>query len=87
MGLLTTLLTLPVSGPVNGARWVIDQLITAAEAELYDERRVLEQLRLLADQVEEGEVSEEEHGAAEAVLLERLLEARRRHAESPQELP
>ncbi|MDP8969450.1 MAG: gas vesicle protein GvpG [Actinomycetota bacterium] len=85
MGLITSLLTLPVSGPVKGARWVIDQLIAAAEAELYDERRILEQLRLLADQVEAGQISEEEHRAAEAVLLERLAEARRR-AESPREL-
>ncbi|HWB70800.1 MAG TPA: gas vesicle protein GvpG [Egibacteraceae bacterium] len=87
MGLLRALLTLPVSGPVRVAWWVIDQVVAAAEAELYDEGRILEQLRLLADQVEAGEIDEEQHAAAEALLLERLVEARSRHAESTAELP
>jgi hypothetical protein len=78
MGLLTNLLTLPVTGPVRAGWWVLERIVEQAEAELYDEGRILAELRALAAAVDDGSLSEEEHAAAEAVLLERLLEARAR---------
>lgn len=77
MGLLS-LLTWPVTGPARGGWWVLQQIVDTAEAELYDEGRIVAELRRLATEVEAGNLSEEEHAAAEEVLLERLMEARAR---------
>lgn len=77
MGLLS-LLTLPVTGPVRGGAWVLGQIVETARAEVYDEGRIVAELRALAAEVEAGRISEDEHAAAEEILLERLLEARAR---------
>jgi hypothetical protein len=77
MGLLS-LLTFPVTGPARGGWWVLEQIVEAAEAELYDEGRIVAELRALTAEVEAGRISEEEHAAAEEVLLARLMEARGR---------
>lgn len=76
MGLLTGLLSLPVTGPVKAGWWVVEQVIGTAEADLYDEDRIMRQIRALAAEVDAGRLSEEEHALAEAALLERLMEAR-----------
>jgi hypothetical protein len=81
MGLLTNLLTLPVTGPVRAGWWVLERIVENAEAELYDEGRILAELRALAAAVDEGHLTEEEHAAAETVLLERLVEARARRSD------
>jgi hypothetical protein len=85
MGLLTNLLTLPVTGPVRAGWWVLERIVENAEAELYDENRILAELRNLASAVEEGHLTEEEHAAAETALLERLMEARARRTD--EEMP
>ncbi|MBW3619316.1 MAG: gas vesicle protein GvpG [Actinobacteria bacterium] len=77
MGLLR-LLTLPITGPPRLGWWIIEQVVGAAEAELYDEDRIVAALRRLTAEVEEGRISEEEHAAAEGVLLARLAESRAR---------
>ncbi len=77
MGLLT-LITWPVTGPARGGWWALQQVVGAAEAELYDEGKIVAELRALTTEVEEGRISEEEHAAAEEILLERLMEARAR---------
>ncbi len=56
-----------------------------AEAELYDESVVHEQLLLLQLQLEEGELSEEEYTEREAVLMERLREIRAYHEQRARE--
>lgn len=76
MGLLGNLITLPVSGPLKAGWWVMEQVIAAAEAELYDEDRIIAEIRALAADLDEGRITEEEHAAAEEILLERLMEAR-----------
>ncbi|QBI18687.1 gas vesicle protein [Egibacter rhizosphaerae] len=86
MGLIGSLLTLPVTGPARAGFWVVDQVVAAAEAELYDEGRIVAELRALAAEADAGRITEEEHAAAEEVLLERLMEARARRAHS-QETP
>jgi hypothetical protein len=78
MGLLTTLLTLPVTGPVKAGLWAVMQVAAEAERRYYDEgaiRRDLEELQRMAD---EGELSEEEYIRMEDALVERLIEARAR---------
>lgn len=80
--LLGQLVTLPVSGPLKGVRWVTQQVADAAEAELYDEQRIMSELRDLARRYERGELGEAEHDALESALLDRLAEARRRAAQN-----
>lgn len=76
MGLIGKLLAAPLVGPAVLGPWLLDQVIAAAEAELYDPDRIVLHLRELAREFEEGRLTEDEHAAAEAVLLERLMEAR-----------
>jgi hypothetical protein len=84
MGLLSVL-TWPVTGPVKGGWWVLQQIAHAAEEELYDEGKIVAELRALTADVEAGRISEEEHAAAEEVLLERLMEARAWRAQQNEE--
>lgn len=81
MGLLTRLLTLPVSGPL----WVMEKVVEEAERAYYDEGAIRAQLTQLEVAYEAGELSEEELEEAEDILLERLREARARRGEDPQQ--
>ena len=72
MGLLTSLLTLPVAGPIKGALWVMRQVHEAAEAEFYDPGAIKRALVALERQLDAGEIDEETFEQAEALLLDRL---------------
>ncbi len=76
MGILTKLLLLPVTGPIDGTLWIADKLMEKAEGEIYDEGKVRAQLMELELHLDLGEISEEEYMAAEEFLLERLREIR-----------
>jgi Gas vesicle protein G len=75
MGLITGLLTLPLA-PVRGTVWLAERIQEQAEAELYDEDSIRDQLMELEALNEAGEIDDEERAAAEDVLLERLVAAR-----------
>lgn len=75
MGLITGLLTLPLA-PVRGTVWLAERIQEQAEAELYDEDSIREQLMELEALNEAGVIDDEERAAAEDVLLERLVAAR-----------
>lgn len=83
--MIRQLLTLPITGPMRAGWWVVEQIINSAEAELYDEDRLIEQLRDLHARADAGDLTEEQHAAAESVVLERLLEARARRSDATQE--
>jgi hypothetical protein len=76
VGLLTTLLTFPVSGPVLGTKWVLERVVEEAWREVYDERSIMQKLAELAMLADMGELAPEEHLELEAALLERLAAAR-----------
>ncbi|MDQ3850449.1 MAG: gas vesicle protein GvpG [Actinomycetota bacterium] len=80
MGLLTTLVTLPLA-PVRGAAWVAQQVAEEADRQMFDETRIRGQLLELELDHEEGRISEEERAALEDELLERLAVARQRARE------
>jgi hypothetical protein len=82
MGLLTSLLTLPVSGPVLGAKWVLERVVDEARRELYDEGAIMQQLAQVAMLAEAGEIADEEHRELEDVLLQRLAAARAAQVEA-----
>jgi hypothetical protein len=74
--MLLKLLSLPISLPIAGVRFCLDQVLEMAEAELMDDSAVREELLLLQLQLEEGEITEEEYVEHEAVLMQRLREIR-----------
>jgi hypothetical protein len=79
VGLITRILTLPFA-PVEGAVWVIDQLVLAAEREHYDPAPLRRQLAELEQQLIDGRIDEAEFDRLEDELLDQIewLEARRR---------
>jgi hypothetical protein len=80
MGLIS-LLTLPITGPARAGWWLLERIVEEAEAEYYDEQRIIGELRALAAELEAGALSEEEHAQQEQALVDRLLEARARREE------
>ncbi|MFJ3204632.1 gas vesicle protein GvpG [Streptomyces sp. NPDC086989] len=71
MGLLSTILTLPIA-PLRGTAWVVDQVLLAAEREYYDPAPVREQLAALVEDLAEGRVDAAEFDRREDALLDRL---------------
>lgn len=74
MGLLSSLLLFPVTGPLRGIQFVVEQIQAEANAMLFDENRVKAQIMALSLRLEQGEISEEEYEEHEAALLEWLNE-------------
>ncbi len=56
--MLFKLLAAPVTLPVSGLRFILQQLLEMAERELRDEDRIRDELLLLQLRLEEGEISE-----------------------------
>jgi cytochrome c-type biogenesis protein CcmI len=75
MGLFK-LLTFPVSGPVIGARWIMQTLLDEAERQYYDPAAIRQQMADLESEYRAGRIDEDEFDRREEELLERLLEAR-----------
>jgi hypothetical protein len=76
MGILSKILLLPVTGPLDGTLWVADKLLEQAEAEIYDDGKVRAQLVELELRLDLGEIDEDAYLAAEELLLARLREIR-----------
>ena len=72
MGLLTKVLTFPVSGPVKGLFWVAEKIAERAEDELYDPKKIQGKLMELELMLDLGEITEEAYMEAEEELLELL---------------
>lgn len=75
MGLVSRLLTLPVSAPVTGSLWLARKIHEAAAQQLNDPAAIKAELSRLEAQLLSGEISEETYDAAELTLLMRLKEA------------
>lgn len=76
MGLLSRLLTLPVSGPALGAFWVAKKLAETDEAQRNDPAVLRAALGEAERRLLAGEIDDDAYDAIEADLLERLREAR-----------
>ena len=72
MGLLSGLLLFPITGPVYGLKFVLEQIQAQVDAQLLDEGQVTASLMTIGLQHELGEISDEEYAAQEAALLEQL---------------
>lgn len=71
MGLIKELVLLPFA-PVRGSAWVIGQVLDEAERIYYDPATVRAELAQLEEQLEAGEIDEEEFDRREDELLDRL---------------
>ncbi|MFF4398994.1 gas vesicle protein GvpG [Streptomyces sp. NPDC001480] len=71
MGLIGEVLLLPFA-PVRGSAWVIEQVLHEAERIYYDPSTVRAELARLEQQMEAGEITEEEFDRREDELLDRL---------------
>jgi hypothetical protein len=69
---LLKLLSAPVSLPVAGLKFVLQQVADLADRELNDEAALREQLLLLQVLLEDGDIDEAEYAEREADLLARL---------------
>ncbi len=76
MGILTSLLGLPVSGPMKGSLWVARKIHEATEQKMNDPGEIRRELERLEQALLSGEISEETYDTAETALLARLRDAR-----------
>jgi hypothetical protein len=77
MGLLSTILLFPVTGPVKGIRWSLDKVTAVARQELTDDTAIKQELMELQMLLELGDIDDEEYVRREGALMERLREVRR----------
>ncbi len=77
MGILGTIVTAPVLGPLRGVMWLAQTLAEHAEKELYNEDNIRKDLLKLEQQYDLGKITIEEFESAEGELLQRLNHARR----------
>ncbi|MFD7965824.1 gas vesicle protein GvpG [Streptomyces zaomyceticus] len=82
MGLLTSLLTLPLA-PVRGVTWVAERVLDKAEEEYYDPAPVWRELSELEARLVRGEIDEETFEAREDELLDRLEEITAHRTQTP----
>lgn len=82
MGLLTTIITLPLA-PVRAAVWVVEQVAEEADRRMFDETRIRGELLQVELDYDEGLIDDEERAAIEDELFARLAVARQRRSEDP----
>ena len=75
MGFFTGLLTLPLA-PVRGTVWIAEKVSEQAERELNSEPAIRRRLLELELRHDMGEIDDDEFAAAEAVLLDQLVNRR-----------
>lgn len=79
VGLISEVLLLPLA-PARGGAWAIRQVLNEAERIYYDPATVRAELARLEEQLEAGEITEEEFDRQEDGLLDRLEIATRTSA-------
>lgn len=72
MGLLRSLLLLPVKGPMDGALWVTQKIVETAETEVNNPATLRKSLQFLEQDLMAGRISEDAYDAAEMEILMRL---------------
>lgn len=76
---LLKLLTLPVSAPLVGGRWVLQTLLDEAERTYYDLSAIREEMAEAERQYQAGQIDELTFERWEETLLQRLLDAKEYH--------
>jgi hypothetical protein len=76
MGLLTSILFFPVTGPVAGIRWSLEKVQRVVQEEITDDSAVKQELMELQMLLELGDIDDAEYAGRERALMERLREVR-----------
>jgi hypothetical protein len=76
MGLLSSILLAPFTGPIDGALWTMEKLQRVVQEELTDDTSIKEELMQLQLQLESGEIDDDEYVAREGDVMRRLREVR-----------
>jgi hypothetical protein len=76
MGLLSKLLTFPISAPVAGVQFSLETVERVVRDELVDDRAIKEELMELQLALDEGDIDGEEYVRREAELMQRFREVR-----------
>jgi hypothetical protein len=85
--MLFKLLGAPFTLPLEGIKFVFQQVADLADQELNDEATVNDQLLLLHVQLEEGAIDEDEFAEREAELIARLREIKQRKRAEAEAVP
>lgn len=72
MGLLSSLLTLPVSGPLYGLQFILEQIREQALSEVMSEEQIQGLMIEASMQHQAGQISDEEYREIEDHLLQQL---------------
>ncbi|MDP2740008.1 MAG: gas vesicle protein GvpG [Pseudorhodobacter sp.] len=76
MSILLNTLLAPLIGPMKGLLWVAEQIKDQADAEIYDDSKILVELSELELRLDLGQIELKDFEAQEDVLLQRLQEIR-----------
>jgi len=85
--MLFKLLGAPLTLPLAGMKFVLQQVADLADQELYDEDALREQLLLLQVQLEDGDIEPDEFAEREADVLSRMREVKERKLAEAEEAP
>lgn len=76
MGLLSSILLAPFTGPWDGTLWTLDKVQRAVEDELTDDSVIKEDLMRLQLDLEAGDIDDDEYLVREKAIMQRLREVR-----------
>lgn len=76
MGLLKHVLFWPVTGPIAGIEWSMNQVMNVVEEELTDDAPVKQDFMELQMQLELGQIDDDEYVRREAEIMARLRDVR-----------
>jgi hypothetical protein len=76
VGLISSILLAPFTGPWDGTMWTLDKVRRAVEEELTDDTQVKEDFMRLQLELEAGDIEEDEYLRREQVIMQRLREVR-----------
>jgi hypothetical protein len=76
MGLLSSILLAPFTGPIDGALWTMEKVQRVVEEQLTDDTPIKEELMQLQLRLESGEIDDDEYVVLEGDIMQRLREVR-----------
>jgi len=76
MGLLSSILLAPFTGPIDGTMWTLDKVQRAVQEQLVDDTPIKEDLMRLQLELESGDIDDDEYIVREAEVMRRLREVR-----------
>ncbi|MEO7217258.1 MAG: gas vesicle protein GvpG [Gemmatimonadaceae bacterium] len=76
MGLLSSILLAPFTGPWDGTMWTLDKVRRSVEEELTDDTEIKEDFMRLQLELEAGDIDDVEYLRREQVIMQRLRDVR-----------